>query len=258
MFENSPNISVLRSADRHRRFLIMIRCGSNERPSLFREPLPDERNFDLAVNYFAPPHPDDYFRRGSEFLVAGGLSKFQAAKQLMHAGLLGEYEGLYFLDDDIELHFDPSDFLEYCAVKRFAIAQAALTHPSDGAWKITFHHPAFEYRLTNFVEVMAPYFSRDFLMSVVEAFDISISTYGLDVFWGSQLEANQNAAIVDIFQMSHLKKRDFSSGAYYEYLRSQGIDCFKEMKDVLASLGIDSYQIRLKGGVDIVESVRVG
>jgi hypothetical protein len=258
MFENCPNISILRSVERYRRFLIMIRCGSSVRPSLFQGPLATERNFDVAVNYFAPPHPDDFFYQGAEFLVSGGFSKFHAAKQVLHAGLLDKYEGLYFLDDDVELHFDPSIFLEYCSTKAFAIAQASLTHPSDGAWRITFRHPGFEYRLTNFVEVMAPYFSRDFLMTVVEAFDMSISTYGLDVFWGSQLEAGQNAAIIDNFQMSHRKTRDLSDGAYYAYLKSLGIDYIDEMKNVLTTLGIESYPIRLKGGVDIVESVRVG
>ena len=108
------------------------------------------------------------------------------------------------------------------------------------------------------VEVMAPYFSKIFLMTVVEAFDISISTYGLDVFWGCQLEADQQAAIVDRYQMSHVKKRDLGSGAYYEYLRSIGVDCFQEMKSVLTGLGIDSYPIRFKGGAEIIEAVRVG
>jgi len=256
MFENSESISVLRTVDHRRRFLIMIRCGSGVRPTIFRDPLPDDRNFDVAVNYFSPPHPDDYFHQGAEFLIAGGLSKFQAAKQLAHAGYIDTYEGLYLLDDDIELHFDPSEFLEYCADKGFAMAQAALTHPSDGAWRITYHHPGFEYRLTNFVEVMAPFFSTNFLMNVVEQFDVSVSTYGLDVLWGSMLEDDQAAGIIDRFQMSHLRKRNFS-GAFYAYLKSSGIDCFAEMKNVLTMLGIDSYEIRLKGGAEIVESVRV-
>jgi hypothetical protein len=211
----------------------------------------------VAVNYFAPPNPEDFFYEGAEFVIGGGLSKFHAAKHFLHAGLLDKYEGVYFLDDDVELHFDPSRFLEYCVEKRFSLAQAALTCGSDGAWKITFHHPAFEYRLTNFVEVMAPYLSHDFLLNVIEAFDISVSTYGLDVYWASQLEEIQTAAIVDRFQMSHLKKRDFASGAYYEYLRSTGVDCFREMKDILSLLGLESYEIRLKGGVEIVEAVRV-
>jgi hypothetical protein len=104
---------------------------------------------------------------------------------------------------------------------------------------------------------MAPYFSKRFLMNVVEAFDLSISTYGLDVFWGSQLEHHETAAIVDRFQMSHLKTRDFGQGAYYAYLRSIGVDCFREMKAILDALGMDVYQIRMKGGVEIVETVAV-
>ena len=135
MFENSPNIAILRSVERYRRFLIMIRCGSNVRPSLFQGPLASERNFDVAVNYFAPPHPDDFFYQGAEFLVSGGLSKFHAAKQILYAGLLDKYEALYFLDDHVELHFDPSLFLQYCSMKAFAMAQASLTHPSDGAYR---------------------------------------------------------------------------------------------------------------------------
>ena len=257
MFQNSEEVSLLRSVDRYRRFLVMIRAGSGVRPSFFSAPSSQVRNYDVAINYFAPPHPDDYYAKNAEFLIAGGLSKFHAAKKVLHAGLLDKYEGLYCLDDDVELHFDPSDFLEYCRDKGFAMAQAALTHVSDGAWKITFHHPGFEYRLTNFVEVMAPYLSSEFLMNVVERFDISISGYGLDVFWGAQLEETQTAAVVDRFRMSHLKRRDFASGAYYDYLRSLGINCFEELKQVLNTLALDSYEIRLKGGVEIVESVRV-
>ncbi len=258
MFANCPEISVLRTPEHNRRFLIMIRCGSSVRPSLFHGPLADDRNFDIAVNYFAPPHPEDFLHEHAEFLVAGGLSKYQAAKHFLHSIGLDVYEGVWFLDDDIELHCDPSEFFRYCSEKGFAIAQAALTAASDGAWKITYHHPGFEYRITNFVEIMAPYFARDFLMTVVEAFDISISTYGLDVFWGSQLEGDQSAAVVDRFLMSHLRRRDFRQGAYYAYLRSLGIDCFAEMKAVLDSLGLECYEIRMKGGVQVVEAVRVG
>jgi hypothetical protein len=162
---------------------------------------------------------------------------------------------VYFLDDDVELHFDLSEFLTYCDEKSFAIAQASLTPHSDSAWKITFNHPAFEYRLTNFVEVMAPYFSRRFLMTVVEAFDLSISTYGLDVFWGSQLESDQAAAVIDKFQMSHMKRRDFAEGEYYAYLRSIGINCFAELRAVLLALGIDQYQIKLLGGVQLFQAI---
>ena len=233
-FNNSPEVSILRSVDRHRRFLVLIRCGSDERPCLFSGPLPDDRNFDVAVNYFSQPNENDFFFQGAELLLAGGLSKYHAAKHFLYAGFLDKYEGILFLDDDVDLHFDPSHFFDFCAGKELSIAQPSLTHASDGAWRITLNHPGFEYRLTNFVEVMAPYLSRDFIMTVVDAFDISISTYGLDVFWGSQLEADQHAAIVDRFTMSHLKRRNLTGGAY-SLLQSLGINCFEESKHVLTS-----------------------
>lgn len=254
-YQNSPEICVLRSAGEHRRFLVMIRCGSGIRPSLFRETIPDDRNYDVAVNYFAPPHSDDRFHRHAEFLVTGGLSKYHAAKLLMQRGVLGPYEGVYLLDDDVELHFDPSDFLAYCADNDFAMAQAALTDASDGAHRITFHHPGFEYRLTNFIEVMAPYFSRSFLLKVGERFDVSISTWGLDILWGSSLAEHDLAAVVDRFQMSHLRKRDHNSGPFYSYLRSLGIDWVAELNNVLATLGISSYELRFKGGLPVEQII---
>src|SRR3989442_1970521 len=100
MFENSSAISILRSVDRHRRFLIMIRCGSTVRPSLFRGPLANDRNFDVAVNYFAPPHAEDFFYQHAEFLVAGGVSKIQSPKKVWHAGSLVKYEGIQVLGDN--------------------------------------------------------------------------------------------------------------------------------------------------------------
>jgi hypothetical protein len=257
VFSNSEQVSVLRTPSSFRRYLVFIRCGSNAPLALFN-PIPSNvRNFDIALNYFAPPQSDNVLYNKAEFLLAGGMSKYHAAKHFLYQGFLDAYQGIYFLDEDVELHFDVSEFLQYCEQKEFSIAQAALTPSSDGAWKITFHHPAFEYRLTNFVEVMAPYISRRFLMNIVDAFDISISTYGLDVFWGSQLEGGDTAAVVDRFQMGHLKLRDFEGGAYYKYLQSIGVDCFLEMRKVLDMLGIDRYTIRLRGGAEIVEQAAV-
>jgi hypothetical protein len=256
MYANSPDIKVLRTSKARRPYLIYVRAGSNPRPCLFAG-LPPSRNFDVAVNYYEKPHCDDALQANAEHSVAGGLSKFQAAKKCGHAGLFDGYEGVYFLDEDIELQFDPSVFFEYCSAQQFSLAQAALSHESDGAWRITFRHPAFEFRITNFVEVMAPYFHSNFLWTVLETFDASISTYGLDVLWASELEANQTAAIVDKFEMRHLKRRNFTEGRFYEYLKTIGVNCFEEMAAILTSLGIESYQLQIKGGMQIIEEVRV-
>lgn len=182
------------------------------RPYLVRHS-PEHRNYDVAVNYFSAPHADDVAFQAAEFVFAGGLSKYHAAKRIPgDTGLLGKYEGVLFLDEDVALHFDPSEFFGYCRERKFSLAQPCLSHDSAGAWKITFRHPGFEFRLTNFVEVMAPYFSRDFLDAMVQSFDLSISGWGLDVFWGSQLCDQHSAAVVDRFTMSHLRPPDLHDG----------------------------------------------
>src|SRR5262245_47174197 len=220
MFANSPTVTPLRTVDRHRNFLVLIRAGSGPRPSFFREPLPQARNYDVALNYFSAPHPDDAAFEGADLVFAGGLSKFHGAKRiLIETGLLDKYEGAFFLDEDIELRFDPSEFFDYCRGRQFSIAQPALSHDSEGAFRVTYWHPGYEFRLTNFVEVMAPYFSREYLSAMVQSFELSISGWGLDIYWGSQLNG-RHAAVVDRFVMNHLRRPDTAEGAYYQYLRS--------------------------------------
>jgi len=255
-FSNSPALVAVRVAERHRRFLVVIRAGSLPRPSLFRGPLPAVRNYDVAVNYFAVPHPDDIAFTSGEFVFAGGLSKYHAAKRiLVESRLLDPYDGVLFLDEDVELHFDLSEFFEFCREKRFSIAQPSLTHHSAGAYRATYYHPGYQFRLTNFVEVMAPFFAREFLQTMVQSFDLSISGWGLDVFWGSQLTERRSAAIIDNFRMTHLRRPDPHHGPYYVYLRSIGVDWRSEFESIFTRLGISEYPIRVKGGSQIVQCV---
>src|SRR5262249_51489041 len=154
----------------------------------------------------------------------GGLSKYHAAKQILERGqLIGKYDGFLFLDEDVELLFDLSEFFDYCRASNFSIAQPSLSHDSAGTFRGTYHHPAYEARLGNFVEVMAPYFSREFLDAMVESFDTSISGWGLDVFWGSHIHDGRTAAVVDRFIMRHPRAPDLRDGPYYRYLRSIGV-----------------------------------
>ena len=59
MFQNSRDIQILSVPKSPRRHLILIRAGSNRRPSFFDKELPPDREYDLGLNYYAPPHPDN-------------------------------------------------------------------------------------------------------------------------------------------------------------------------------------------------------
>ena len=109
MFSNRSGIDVLSFPKVPRKFLILIRAGSNPRQIFFNNPPPSIRSYDVGVNYYAPPHIDDVMFRSGDLVCAGGLSKLHGAKLLIEASdIMSLYDGVLFLDDDLELLFDPT------------------------------------------------------------------------------------------------------------------------------------------------------
>jgi hypothetical protein len=247
MFQNSPEIHILAAPPSPRRYLVLIRAGSKPRPSFFREAPPADRDYDIGLNYYAPPHPDDALREAADLVFAGGLSKLHGAKQLFEAtGLHNSYEGVLFLDDDIELLFDPTDFFAFCREYSLDLAQPALTPDCTSAIGLTRQHPGLKLRTTNWVEVMAPFLARDFLKEMLHSFDLSISGWGIDCYWGHHLGERWTAGIVDEFLMRHTSPSNHDSGAFYKYLKSIGVDPYADMKKILGMIGTNVYEAKPK------------
>jgi hypothetical protein len=247
VFSNRSDISVVRTPTVIRQFLVVIRAGAVPRPSFFTDPLPSDRRYDVAMNYYAPPHADDAMQHGAEFVFGGGLSKFHAAKLFIERlKLLDVYDGIFFLDDDLELLFDPDEFLSLCVEFQLDIAQPSLTHDSSG-FDITKCHPGLKLRRTNYVEVMAPFMSRRFLTRFVQTFDWCVSGWGLDIYWGHQLGPDLSAAIVDQFVIRHAKPVDLKGGAFYKYLESIGVDPERDKQRIFQMLGIREYVVQPVG-----------
>lgn len=247
-FGNSEQIEVLKLPATHRRNLILVRAGSKPRPWLFDRELPGERGYDVGLNYYAPPHPDDRFASAADLVCSGGLSKMHAAKRLFEATDVHQrYDGVWFLDDDIEVLFDPDPFFEFCRANALDIAQPALTPDCTTAIGLTRQHPGLKFRTTNWVEVMAPYFRRDFLVEMLHSFDMSISGWGLDLYWGHHLGERWRAGIVDEFLMRHTNPSDHDAGAFYQYLRSMGVDPRQEMASMLGRVGLTAYEAKPTG-----------
>jgi len=242
MFQNSETIQILSLPETPRPYLILIRAGSAPRPSFFKEPAPSTRNYDIGLNYYNPPHPDDALRTTADLVLAGGLSKLHGAKRLFETTrLLEAYHGVFFLDDDIEVLFPPENFFALCRKHALDLAQPALTFDSSDAIGITQRHPGMVLRFTNWVEIMAPFLARDFLREMLHSFDMSISGWGIDVYWGHHLKDRWQAGIVDDCLIRHTNPRDFANGAFYQYLRSLHINPFAEMGQILTSIGTDCY-----------------
>ena len=115
MFQNSSEIDIVSVPRSPRQNLILICAGSRPRPSFFKEAPPSERNYDIGVNYYAAPHPDAALRAAADLIFGGGYSKMHGAKRLFEAtGLQDVYEGVLFLDDDVEILFNPEAFFAFC------------------------------------------------------------------------------------------------------------------------------------------------
>ena len=250
MYTNSEQICLLRLPRTARRYLILIRAGSKPRPSLFADALPDDRNYDVGINYYAPPHANDALHASADLAFAGGLAKMQGAKKLFEqTGLHEVYEGVLFLDDDVELLFNPVSFFAFCEEYSLHLAQAALTPDCVQSIGLTRQHPGLKMRTTNWVEIMAPFLARDFLREMLHSFDLSVSGWGIDIYWGHKLTGRWKAGIVDEFLMRHTSPSDHQTGAFYQYLRSIGVDPYLEMRAILRLIGIDSYDAKPTGFV---------
>jgi hypothetical protein len=245
-FGNSKDIHIHRVCSETRPYLAMIRAGSHARSMFFSEPIPEKRTFDVAISYYALPHADDVGFSTADIIVAGGLSKFHAAKQFLESTAYHErYKGVIFLDDDLELLFDLDDFFTFCESNALHLAQASISNTPDSfaTWSLTRNHPGLVMRETNFVEVMAPFFAKDFLKEMLPSFDMTISTWGLDVFWGHHLGSVWKAAIIDQFEMKH-KKPVSLSGPFYQHLASIGVDPWADKTRIFDAIGLDHYDIR--------------
>jgi len=203
--------------------------------------LSPDRNYDILASFYATPVDNCWLLDAADYVTSGGLSKFHAAK-LLAAHLLAGYRGVWFIDDDIDFHFEPGEFLNFVDAQGFSLAQPALTHESYASHPITLLHPTCVFRETNFVEVMAPYFSRALLSEAITDFDLSISTWGLDFIWGAKY-APRRLAIVDALTMTHTTRVDPANGPFYRYLREIGVDPYMDMRRAFQYLGIQRFDI---------------
>jgi hypothetical protein len=240
-----------------RRFLVFVRSGSTPVPQPRWDLRAPGRTYDILANFFAPPAERCWLLESADYVASGGLSKFCAAKQLLVPQLLERYAGVLLLDDDVETHFDPGVFAAWVAEQGIDLAQASLTADSVAGHRVCLNHPTCVVRETNFVEVMAPYFSQALLRAAIGEFDRSISSWGLDVLWGARYGRSHRLAIVDLFTMAHRRASDLTTGAFYQYLRSLGVDPLRELADILKSLGLERFEIQTRRAAFVTDAIPV-
>ena len=185
-----------------------------------------DRNFDIALNLYAcptgiPPGPHEY-------LMIGGINKYQAAYQFLDPLVLGSYRGFMFLDDDLEMTYSElSRFLTFCGENGLQLAQPSQSPDSHCSHPHLLNVGGARSRHVEMVEVMCPYFSVDALKTALATFNLSDSTWGLDYLW-PKLPGIQ-PVVVDAFTIRHTKPMH-DGGSFYRYMRSIGVSPQAEEK----------------------------
>jgi hypothetical protein len=216
--------------------LVFVRAGRN---SLHREMIDADpaRNWDCCVNAWAGPSAADVADDDVHIFKDESINKFEAftAYSASHPAARA-YRWVLMLDDD--LRFKPGEvsrFFEHCERNDLFLTQPAIAWGSHANHRINIWNPACTVRRVNFVEVMAPCFSRAALDELMTStFRLTRCTWGIDYAWSSLLRHRTCSSIVDAVAMEHTKPMDRSGGPFYEMLRKKGIDPEKELADVHA------------------------
>ena len=216
-----------------RDYLVFVRAGKGSlHPRMLAED-PD-RNWDCCINGWEAPPGSTAQDFGVELFQAGALNKFEAFDDMFGTPARRiPYRYVMLIDDD--LRFAPgqvSRYFELCERNRLFLSQPAIAWGSNSNHLINICNPLCTIRQVNFVEVMAPCFSRDALARLMPTFRITRCTWGIDYAWSSLLDGQGRISVVDAVPMDHTKPMDRAEGPFYRKLRSMGIDPDEELAAV--------------------------
>ena len=182
--------------------LVVVRCGDG---SLHPEWILDDLNFDIILSYFGKDINYDlskikyvHYFKGSKW---EGLYDFF----LNYPEIWNSYDYIWLPDDDLSMTSQTiNSFFDLVYQYEFSLSQPALTHNSYYSHEILLQIKGVSYRETNFVEVMAPCFSKNSLIKCWKTFSENKSGWGLDSYWPKILE-NKKIGVIDKVPIFHTR-----------------------------------------------------
>ncbi|MBS0614040.1 MAG: hypothetical protein JSS24_12775 [Proteobacteria bacterium] len=209
-----------------RPYLAFFRAGNR---SLHPRQLQQDphRNWDCCVSWYTPPVPGPPV----EYSCEGGDNKlegFLEFRKLVDARL--PYRQVLLIDDDI--CFRPGDisrYFELCERHQLYLSQPALYWSTHYNLNVTLANPACIVRRVSFIEIMAPCLSAAALGDLIDTFDATRSTWGVDFIWCGRAYGKKPVHVVDAIRIEHTKPMDKQGGAFYRKMKAQGVDPAAEL-----------------------------
>jgi hypothetical protein len=229
------------------KYLLVLRAGDR---SLHPGWLRGERLWDLHISYFG-----DQEKPFGDLPEGVTLSREKGPKWLglkdcleKHPEFLERYTHIGFPDDDLAC-----DAATWNTAFKIldgigaALGQVSLDPRSFYSYDITLQRRWLKYRETDFVELMCPIFTRDFLRRVLPTWDANKSSWGLDMVWREIARRESlKLAIVDACAVLHT--RAVGKGTQYSAANLGGKSQYDEYRELLAAYGItDTSRHALRG-----------
>ncbi len=229
------------------RNLVIVRSGDK---SLHEGWLagPEARDWDLIVSYFGDD--ETRYRRDDVVRIDRKGPKWPALHHLAQAlkPEIQVYDFVWLPDDDLATDKQTINRLfALCAQLQLELAQPALSPDSFYSHPITIENKSFIVRYTNFVEIMAPVFSREFFARCAETFGENLSGYGLDSLWPTWISDPRKIGIVDACVVKHTHP---VGGPNYTALAAAGVTAREELTTVLEKYRLPALDTATVGGID--------
>ncbi|KJF72036.1 DUF707 domain-containing protein [Agrobacterium arsenijevicii] len=225
------------SPSNQRKRLVWVQAGHAFRPAKWFRP-DSARSWDLLCNWYTLSGVD--IRLGEMHLRQSGTKATAIHHALNHYGdiLLG-YDAVLFLDDDLGIEHEEIDRLfDIAEANGLDMFQPAVAAGSQCVWKDLFRIPGRDFHETTAVEIMMPGFSRRALELCKPIFGKSVSGFGLDFNCSETVrKAGWKCGVIDAVAAEHVDLIDEQGGAYYEFMRTLGINQKFELFQTIKELG---------------------
>ena len=236
------NIHKKKPVNARKKYLLWVQCRLGT--EFFNWYQNGERNWDLLLNFYDNSSDRSFI---GDYVLSQQGTKFTAIFNIWRqTDILDTYEYLLFIDDDLIFRYqDIDEYFNIISKINIDLSQPSLSKGSYCVWPVFFNSGRKGVRWTNGVEIMMPAFSKRSFNIMAPYFGTSVSGFGLDLLF-AKLAKNNNfsVAVVDAVKASHFSEIDQSSGAYYEMLRSNGINSKYELWALIKryNLEMDFYE----------------
>lgn len=183
-----------------RDFLVYTPASRGDFAGEFTHP---ERLFDLAVNDWTGSNRFSKAAEQAEYRFSETGHKWPTIARILPK--LPRYRFYAFIDEDIDVSVEALNGLFRTGdLFGLTIFQGALTPRSHYSHEFSLVQENSYLRPSDFVEIMAPFFSADALDKCGGTFTLSELGWGLEYLWNDILRS-QGMAIVDAFPITHIR-----------------------------------------------------